>query len=123
MCKLVHSLIAITLLAWALHGNAGRTAAQPTTTILAWHDLPRNDRRSSELSGIAWDQESSSLYAISDDAPRITRLILSVDYGAVSLEETISVNVPDQWDGEGIAPSNGGWFVSNELGPHIYELD
>jgi 3-phytase len=97
--------------------------SQPTTSILAWHDLPKGDRRSAELSGIAWQAETSTLYAITDDAPMIVPLMLSDDYQALSMGEPIAVSMPDPWDGEGIALTSEGFIVSNEVGPHVYRIN
>ena len=123
MRDLARLLTAIMLMSLSLQVGVSRAHSQPGVSIIAWHDLPKGDRRSAELSGISWDQATSTLYAISDDAPRIVRLKLSDDYRAFSFDESISVSVPDSWDGEGIARSSRGFFISNENGPHIYELD
>jgi hypothetical protein len=53
----------------------------------------------------------------------IVPLTLSEDYQTLSLGEPISVSVPDPWDGEGIALTSAVFTISNENGPHVYEID
>ena len=92
-------------------------------TILAWYDFPKSDARSAELSGIVWDNATRTLYAITDDAPRIIPLRPGPDYRMWTFGEPIAVGVPEEWDGEGIALTETGFFISNEFGPRIFELD
>src|SRR5215203_2570779 len=115
--------IALLTLVLPLTVAHARSAQGLTSSVLGWYDLPKDDERSRELSGLAWDPESATLYAITDDAPRIVRLNLGEDFRSVSFGETITVAVPDMWDGEGIARTSTGFFITNENGPHIYELD
>jgi hypothetical protein len=130
MSYLMRSLATIALLALALALSAGiagtipRAAADPSVELIAWKDLPRDDRRSQELSGIAWDETTSTLYAITDDAPRIVPLVVGGEgFSAVTFGDEIAVTIHGDWDGEGIARTSTGFFMSNENGPHIYELD
>jgi hypothetical protein len=125
MRREARSITVLTVLVLALHVGIGsvRSDPEPSASILAWYDLPKEDRRSVELSGIAWDEGSSTLFAVTDDAPSIVRLVLSDDFKSVSFGEAISVAVSDPWDGEGIAQTSSGFLISNETGPHIYELD
>jgi hypothetical protein len=119
------SLVVIALLAVILPLTAvvTRSAQEPTTSVLGWYDLPKDDQRSQEVSGLTWDPESATLYGITDDAPRIVRLNTGEDFRSVSFGETITVTVPDLWDGEAIARTSTSFFITNENGPHIYELD
>jgi hypothetical protein len=129
MPRRVHLLAASLLLALALSPIPAIAQPDPNGTasarvrLLAWHDLARDDPRSRELSGIAWDDASGALYAVTDDAPRIVPLHLGENFTTLSIGEAIPVAVPDAWDGEGIAQTGTGFFISNELGPHVYELD
>lgn len=84
------------------------------------------------MSGLAWDEASRTLFAISDDLPKIVPLNLSADFQTVTFGEIIPVTVPHAWDGEGIAlrpplpaPEGEGprFWISNEVGPHVYALD
>jgi hypothetical protein len=100
---------------------AGDKAA---VSILAWFDLPKSDPRSAELSGIAWDEATRTLYAITDDAPRIIPIRPSADYRSWMFGEPIMVSIPDEmWDGEGIVLTREGFIISTEIGPKVYELD
>src|SRR5258707_926666 len=42
--------------------------------IVGWWDLPQEDARSHDLSGIGWDPRRNVLYAISDKTPRLVEL-------------------------------------------------
>jgi hypothetical protein len=101
---------------------AGRSGSE----IVAHHDLPPDDERSVELSGLTWDEASHTLYAVSDNRPWIVPLRLSPDFTQLTFGDPISVTVPHEWDGEGIALVSGraaeGFFLSNEVGPHVYRL-
>ena len=102
---------------------AATTGGGVPVTLLAWYDFPRDDPRSVELSGIAWDAATRTLYAISDDAPKIVPLRPSADYRTWAFGDVIPVSIPEEWDGEGIVLTENGFFISNEVGPHVYELD
>ena len=100
---------------------AGDKAA---VSLIAWFDFPKSDPRSAELSGIAWDATSGTLYAITDDAPRIIPIRPSPDYRNWAFGEPIAVSIPDEmWDGEGIVLTGDGFIISTEIGPKVYELD
>ena len=103
--------------------HAASDEAPVRVELLTAFDLPREDPRSRELSGIAWDEASRRLYAISDSRPVIVPLIPDAEYRAWTIGDPISVSAPGGWDGEGIAATTRGFFISTEIGPHIYELD
>jgi hypothetical protein len=93
-------------------------------SILAWFDFPKSDPRSAELSGIAWDAGSRTLYAITDDAPRIIPIRPDADYRTWTFGEPVAVSISDEmWDGEGIVLLPDGFLISTEIGPKVYELD
>jgi hypothetical protein len=92
-------------------------------TLYAWFDLPKSDARSAELSGVTWDNAQRTLYAITDDAPRIIPLTPSPDYRTWTFGDPIAVQVSGDWDGEGIVLTPEGFFISNEFGPAIVHLD
>ncbi len=91
--------------------------------IVASFDLPQDDVRSRELSGIAWDQAAGILFAVSDTVPIIVPLRPTPDYAQWTFGEPTALKVRDVWDGEGIAITPGGFLVANERGPHIYFFD
>jgi hypothetical protein len=103
---------------------ASSTAAgAASVSILAWADFPKSEPRGAELSGITWDSATNTLYAITDDSPRIVPIRPGPDFQTWTFDEPIPVNVPIEWDGEGIALTPSGFIVSNEFGPSIFELD
>lgn len=103
----------------AAPAHAGETAV----TLVAWFDFARDDPRSVELSGIAWDAATRTLVAISDDTPQIVPIRPGADGWSWTFGEPIPVDVPEQWDGEGIAVLDGGFAIANEVGPRIFLLD
>ena len=108
----------------ARHGAAlAAGGGGPGVSLVAWYDFPRDDPRSVELSGIAWDGATRTLYAISDNEPAIVPLRPSADYRAWAFGDVIPVSTPEQWDGEGIVHIDGDFFISNEFGPRVYALD
>lgn len=136
----IRTLISSVPLTLSLLVGAVGVAAQPDApreptpsftgvSILAFHDLPSDDSRSQELSGLAWDERTWTLYAISDDRPKIVPLQLTADFGGVKLGDVRPVQVPARWDGEGIAlipdsdPDAPRFYISDEIGPHVFELD
>ena len=86
-------------------------------------DLPQSDPRGRELSGIAWDERAHVLFAVSDSFPRIVPLLPSPTFDTWGFGEPLAVSVGTSWDGEGIALTPAAFFLANERGPHIYELD
>ena len=91
--------------------------------LVSAYDLPREDTRSRELSGIAWDVASQTLFAVSDTLPIIVPLTPSGDFRSWSLGSPIRLLLEETWDGEGIAVTPEGFLVANERGPHVYAFD
>lgn len=118
--------VAITVVVRAASGPAAPSAVlagdSAPVSILAWFDFPKSDPRSAELSGIAWDDATRTLYAITDDAPRIIPIRPSADYRTWSFGEPIVVQTPMEWDGEGIVLTASGFIISNEVGPTLLEV-
>jgi len=120
--------LGVLLLGQGWHGN-DRVPARPVlaggapVTILAWFDFPKSDPRSAELSGVAWDNTTRTLYAITDDQPQIIPLRPSADFRTWSFGDPIAIDVPEMWDGEGIALAEDGFFISNEFGPAVFLLN
>ncbi len=100
-----------------------RAAEIPKMQVLAQIDLPFEDVRSQELSGITWDDSTRTLYAISDHVPVIVPLHAGNDLRSWSFGNSIPVSISDNWDGEGIALLPDGFLIANETGAHIYELE
>ena len=92
-------------------------------TLLTAVDLPFDDPRTRELSGIAWDAQRRILYAVSDTVPIVVPLTPSDDFRVWTLGEPFAVDVPDAWDGEGLVLSGDSFFIANERGPFIYQID
>jgi hypothetical protein len=120
------------LLALALFRAPVAPAARPvhaafggggSVTLLAWFDLPKDDPRSHDLSGLTWDAATGTLYAISDRTPWIVPLRPGPGRESWTFGETIPVTIPEQWDAEGLALTERGFLLSNEFGPHVYELN
>ena len=95
----------------------------PAVSFVAAFDLPAGDPRARELSAIAWDEASRTLFAVSDALPRIVSLTPNATFDAWTFGTPISMTITDQWDGEGLALTQSAFFVANERGPHIYEVD
>ncbi len=95
----------------------------PTLSLVSTFDLPATDARGRELSGIAWDESSHMLFAVSDSFPRIVPLIPSAAFDGWTFGTALTLTLADHWDGEGIALAPSGFFLANERGPHIYEVD
>jgi hypothetical protein len=91
--------------------------------LVAAYDLARDDPRSRELSGIAWDAASQTLFAVSDTVPVIVPLHPTADLRTWSFGTVIHLALTDTWDGEGIAVTPDGFLVANERGPHVYAFD
>ncbi|HSR99557.1 MAG TPA: esterase-like activity of phytase family protein [Kofleriaceae bacterium] len=79
-------------------------SAGPPVEVLSCIDLPREDPRSHELSGLAWDPSERLLYAISDSKPWIVVIAPRADLSAYELREPIWLELPvRKWDGEALA--------------------
>ena len=92
--------------------------------LWSWFDLP-DDRRSRELSGIAWDAAQRTLWAVQDDEPNLVALVPDAALRAWRFGETIRVQVDGPLDLEGLValPNGEGFVVSSEIGPRILEID
>ena len=90
--------------------------------MVAFWDLPKQDPRSHELSGIAWDDRRQVLYAIADKTPQLTELVPDATFHRWRFGGQIAVGIPGQWDGEGLALTEKGFLLSSEFGPRIYEV-
>ena len=101
--------------------SAPARAASPVSVVAAF-DFPKGDERARELSGIAWEDSSRTLFAVSDETPWIVPLVPNATYDGWTFGAPIATPVADKWDGEGIAVTASSFFLANERGPRIYEL-
>lgn len=89
----------------------------------AFFDLPEADPRSHELSGIAWDDATRTLYAVQDENARIVSLVPDAELRTWTIEGALQLQVGEESDLEGIVALPNGFFVCTEIGPHIFEVD
>jgi hypothetical protein len=93
-------------------GHAPIAVRPPPLEVLTCVDLPRDDPRSHELSGLAWDPAEQLLYAISDREPWIVVLAPRPDLSAYELREPIALDLPvERWDGEALALAGDRFLV------------
>lgn len=106
---------------------AGSIAAASTPSrgveLHSWFDLPRDDPRSRELSGLAWDAKRGVLWAVQDEAASIVSLVPSADLRSWRFGETITVDVDGPVDLEGLVVLDDGFILSSEDGPRVIEVD
>lgn len=105
--------------------RAGDRAAPPAAEILSCVDLPRGDRRSHNLSGLAWDPAERRLYALSDRDRTITVLIPRPGFAGVDLGPSIDLAIDvTEWDGEALAIMGDRFLVvANETEPAVFTVD
>lgn len=98
-----------------------RPIAGPVS-LWSFFDLP-DDPRSKELSGVAWDPSTRTLWAVQDEAPRIVALRPDDDLQRWSFGESVTVAVSGPLDLEGLVVIPEGFIVCSEDGPRILEID
>jgi hypothetical protein len=93
--------------------------------LYSWFDLPSDDPRSRELSGLSWDAKENVLYAVQDDSPYIVRLIPDPKVKTWSFGEQIKVSCDFTLDLEGLVslPDHDGFLIASEAGPRVFEVD
>jgi len=115
----------------ACHAGPPHAAAHPPVAVrpppvevLTCVDLPHDDPRSHELSGLAWDPAERLLYAISDHTPWIVVLAPRADLSAYELREPIRLNLPvERWDGEALALAGDRFLlVADETGQAVFSV-
>lgn len=104
-------------------GPVGPPRLEGAVSLWSWFDLPAEDPRSRELSGIAWDGATRTLWAVQDETPRIVALRPDDDLRSWRFGETVDVTASGPLDLEGIAVVPGGFLVCSEDGPRILEVD
>ncbi|HVH45523.1 MAG TPA: esterase-like activity of phytase family protein [Labilithrix sp.] len=105
--------------------NTPASCARGPAQVELWSffDLPADDPRSRELSGVAWDTERRVLWAVQDETPYIVALIPDRDFRSWRFGETITVDAGGPVDLEGLVVFRDGFFVCSEQGPRIFEVD
>lgn len=111
--------------AWTSSGRrAQRLAARRgPVTVHSFFDLPADDARSHELSGIAWDDAARVLYAVQDEKAQIVSIVPDAELRSWTITSALPVDVGDTNDLEGLVVLPDGYIVCTEIGPHIWEID
>jgi len=104
--------------------TAGPIAA-PGTEILSCFDLPRDDARSHNLSGLAWDPAARRLFAVSDRDKLVTVLEPRPGLVGFDLRPAIALDIDvEPWDGEALAIAGDRFLVvANETDGAVYSVD
>ena len=107
-------------------------APHPTTTprgpfggpveIWSWFDLPE-DPRSRELSGIAWDENTRTLWGVQDETSNIVPLVPDAQLRKWGFGPVVVLKMSFPLDLEGIVITPAGFIVSSEIGPRVLEVD
>jgi hypothetical protein len=112
----------------AAPGESVRAAGEPRTAlveVVSCVDLPRDDPRSHDLSGLAWDPADNLLYAISDREPWLVILAPAPDLSAYAFRPTIPLDLPvERWDGEALAFTEDRLLVvADETEQAVFSVD
>lgn len=93
-------------------------------SVVGFTDFPGDDERAHGLSGVAWDEGESVLWAVADKAPRLVRLVPASGFERWAIRDGITVSWREQWDGEGLALAPaGGFYATDEASSQILVLD
>jgi hypothetical protein len=90
--------------------------------LWSWFDLP-DDPRSRELSGIAWDDATRTLWAVQDEAADIVPLRPDRALKTWSFGPPVPLATAFPVDLEGIVVLPDGFIVASEKGPRLLEVD
>lgn len=98
---------------------------KPRPEVLSCVDLPSDDPRSHDLSGLAWDSAERVLYALSDREPRIVVLVPRPDFESYELRPSIPLELPvERWDGEALALADDRFLVvADETRQAVFSVD
>ena len=102
-----------------------RPASKPfggTVEVHSWFDLP-DDPRSRELSGIAWDEATSTLWGVQDESGNIVPLVPDQPLRKWGFGPVVELKTAFPLDLEGIVVVPDGFIVASEKGPRILEVD
>jgi hypothetical protein len=90
--------------------------------IWSWFDLPE-DPRSRELSGIAWDETTRTLWGVQDETSNIVPLVPDAELRRWGFGPIVVLKMSFPLDLEGIVITPDGFIVSSEIGPRVLEVD
>ncbi len=90
--------------------------------VWSWFDLP-DGVRSRELSGIAWDETTRTLWAVQDETANIVPLLADAKMHTWGFGPVIVLKMSFPLDLEGIVITPDGFIVSSEIGPRVLEVD
>jgi len=124
----MRAVLAVVPLAAAACTSASGSGASkvPPVEVISCFDLPRDDPRSHNLSGLAWDGDQRRLYAISDRDKQLTVLSPRPGFLGFDLLPPIALHIDvKQWDGEAVALAGDRFLiVANEQSPgFVYSVD
>ena len=100
-----------------------RAGSADRVELYSWFDLPSDDPRSRELSGIAWDAPSRTLWSVQDASANLVPILPDRDFKRWSLGTTIELRTSFPLDLEGVVVLDDGFIVASEKGPRILEVD
>ncbi len=102
-----------------------RSASGPARRVelYSWFDLPKDDPRSRELSGIAWDEAHRTLWGVQDATANVVPIVPDRDFRRWSLGTSIELRTNFPLDLEGIVVLKDGFIVASEKGPRVLEVD
>jgi hypothetical protein len=95
----------------------------PRIDLYSWFDLPFDDPRSRELSGIVWDESTRTLWGVQDESANIVPLVPDAGLKKWGFGPTITLKMNFPVDLEGIVILPDGFIVASEKGPRILEVD
>jgi hypothetical protein len=98
---------------------------KPRPEVLSCVDLPRDDPRSHDLSGLTWDPDKRLLYAVSDRDPRIVVLAPRPGFDGYEFRPSIPLELPvERWDGEALALADDRFLVvADETRQSVFSVD
>lgn len=102
--------------------NAPRKGPHAPVELYSVYDLPADDLRSKELSGIAWDAGTNILWAVQDESPSVVAVVPDPLLKSWKLAETIQVSCDWSLDLEGIVLTKDGFILASEAGPRVVEV-
>ena len=90
--------------------------------VWSWFDLP-DDPRSRELSGIAWDESTRTLWSVQDETANIVPLVPDAKLRKWGFGPVLVLKMSFPLDLEGIVVVPDGFIVASEQGPRVLEVD
>jgi len=95
----------------------------PRIDLYSWFDLPVGDPRSREISGVAWDEGTRTLWGVQDETANVVTLVPDRDLRNWGFGPTTTLRMNFPLDLEGIVVLPDGFIVASETGPRILEVD